>query len=166
MTGPVAEILTVGTEILLGEIVDTNARHIGRRLREMGVDVYRTGTVGDNRLRIAAAIETSASRSDVCILTGGLGPTADDVTREAATDAARVELEFRSDQWDAILARFMAFGREPQDNNRRQAFLPETAEAVPNPVGTAPGFCLTIPRRPGSGDASPRRGSRGGAPRP
>ena len=84
---PSAEIITIGTEILLGEIVDTNTRYIARTLRGLGVDLYRTITIGDNVERIAEAIRDSMSRADIVITTGGLGPTVDDPTREAVAKA-------------------------------------------------------------------------------
>ena len=92
---PSAEIITIGTEILLGEIVDTNTRHIARVLRNMGVDLYRTITIGDNVERIASAIQHSMERAEIVITTGGLGPTVDDPTREAVAKAIGVETEFR-----------------------------------------------------------------------
>src|SRR6187431_234060 len=96
---PSAEIITIGTEILLGEIVDTNTRYIARTLRGLGVDLYRTVTIGDNADRIAAVIRDSMSRANIVITTGGLGPTIDDPTREAVAKAVGVETEFREDLW-------------------------------------------------------------------
>jgi nicotinamide-nucleotide amidase len=88
----IAEIVSIGTELLLGEIVDTNASHIARQLADIGIDHYYTTTVGDNEVRIAAALRTSLGRSDAIITTGGLGPTVDDVTRQAVAAVAGVEL--------------------------------------------------------------------------
>src|SRR5512139_1415975 len=101
---PSAEIITIGTEILLGEIVDTNTRYIARILRGMGVDLYRTVTIGDNVERIAESIRNSMSRSEIVITTGGLGPTVDDPTREAVAKALGVETEFREDLWAQVVA--------------------------------------------------------------
>jgi nicotinamide-nucleotide amidase len=137
-----AEIITIGTEILLGEIVDTNARAIARNLRDIGVDLYRKTTVGDNTTRIAQAVQQAMERCDIIITTGGLGPTVDDPTREAVALAMGVETEFRPELWDQIQARFKRFNRHPTENNKRQAYVPCNATAVENPVGTAPAFIV------------------------
>lgn len=137
---PNAEIITIGTEILLGEIVDTNTRYIARTLRDEGIDLYWTSTVGDNLERIAEAIRAGMTRSEIIITTGGLGPTIDDPTREAVARAIGVETEFREELWQQVLDRFARFGRKPTENNRRQAYLPQGAIAVENAVGTAPAF--------------------------
>lgn len=139
---PSAEIITIGTEILLGEIVDTNARFIARSLRDAGIDLYRKTSVGDNSSRISLAIQQSMERCDIIITTGGLGPTVDDPTREAIALAMGTEAEFRPDLWDQIQARFKRFGRQPTENNRRQAYVPQGAMAIENPVGTAPAFIV------------------------
>ena len=137
---PSAEIITIGTEILLGEIVDTNARYLARMLRDAGIDLYRKTSVGDNAKRIAQAIQQSLERCDIVLTTGGLGPTVDDPTREAVALAMGVELEYRADLWEQIQARFTRFGRTPTENNRRQAYIPKGAIPIENPVGTAPVF--------------------------
>jgi len=139
---PSAEIITIGTEILLGEITDTNSRYIARCLRDDGVDLYRKSTVGDNVQRIAEAIQGSMERCDIVITTGGLGPTIDDPTRDAVAQAVGVETEYREELWDQIQARFLRFGRAPTENNRRQAYIPSGAIPVENPVGTAPSFIV------------------------
>ncbi len=139
---PSAEILTIGTEILLGEIVDTNARYLARALRDAGVDLYRKTTVGDNARRIAQVIHDSLERCDIVITTGGLGPTVDDPTREAVALSVGVQTEFRPELWEQIQARFRRFNRQPTENNRRQAYVPQGAIAVENPVGTAPAFIV------------------------
>ena len=139
---PSAEIITIGTELLLGEIVDTNSRYIARRLRDAGIDLYRTTTVGDNAERIAQAVREALQRADIVITTGGLGPTVDDPTRQAIADAVSVPLEFRPELWEAIQERFKQYNRQPTENNRRQAFIPQGAIAIPNPVGTAPAFAV------------------------
>ncbi len=135
-----AEIISIGTELLLGEIVDTNTRLIARALREIGVNVFRTSTVGDNADRIAEAIRESTQRAQIVITTGGLGPTIDDATREGIALALERVLEFRPELWRQIQDRFARFGRKPTKNNRRQAHLPRGATAIENPIGTAPGF--------------------------
>ena len=143
---PSAEIITIGTEILLGEIVDTNTRYIARTLRGMGVDLYRTITIGDNVERIAEAIHNSMNRAEIVITTGGLGPTVDDPTREAVAKAAGVELEFREEFWDQVVAVISRYGRKPSENQKRQAYIPKGAIGVPNPVGTAPCFIVETER--------------------
>jgi len=139
---PSAEIITIGTEILLGEIVDTNAQYLALALRDAGIDLYRKTTVGDNPRRIAQAIQQSLERCQVIITTGGLGPTVDDPTREAVALAMGVETEYRPELWEQIQARFQRFNRLPTENNRRQAFIPCGAITVENPVGTAPAFIV------------------------
>jgi len=138
----VAEIITIGTEILLGEIVDTNTRFLAINLKEAGIDLYRTMTVGDNAVRIAQAIQEAMQRTDIVITTGGLGPTIDDPTRQAVADAFGLKLVFKPELWDQILARFLRYGRQATENNRRQAYIPENAIAIENPVGTAPAFLI------------------------
>ncbi|MFC1878335.1 CinA family nicotinamide mononucleotide deamidase-related protein [Chloroflexota bacterium] len=137
---PSAEIITIGTELLLGEIVDTNARYIARKLRDAGIDLYRTTTVGDNTGRIAQAIQQALERCEIIITTGGLGPTVDDPTRDAVALAVGVDTEYRPELWGQIKARFQRFGRQPTENNKRQAYIPYGALPIENPVGTAPSF--------------------------
>jgi nicotinamide-nucleotide amidase len=139
---PSAEIITIGTEILLGEIVDTNTRYIARLLRGLGVDLYRTSTIGDNVERIAEAIRHAMQRADIVITTGGLGPTVDDPTREAVARAFGVETEFRQELWEQILEIVARYGRKPGENQKRQAYVPQGAIAIKNEVGTAPAFIM------------------------
>ena len=141
-----AEIITIGTEILLGEIVDTNTRYLARNLRGLGVDLYRTITIGDNEERIASAIRESMERADIVITTGGLGPTIDDPTREAVAKAAGVETEFREDLWQQVVATIARYGRTPSENQKRQAYVPKGAIGITNPVGTAPCFIVETER--------------------
>jgi nicotinamide-nucleotide amidase len=141
-----AEIITIGTEILLGEIVDTNTRYIAKHLRELGVDLYRTITIGDNEERIAGAIRDSMQRANIVITTGGLGPTVDDPTREAVAKAVGVETEFREDLWQQVIATIARYGRTPSENQKRQAYVPQGAIGIHNPVGTAPCFIVETPR--------------------
>ncbi len=141
-----AEIITIGTEILLGEIVDTNTRYIARTLRSMGVDLYRTITIGDNVERIADAIRDSMEQADIVITTGGLGPTIDDPTREAVAKAIGVETEFREDLWAQVVETIVRYGRTPSENQKRQAYVPKGALGLKNPVGTAPCFIVETPR--------------------
>ena len=144
---PKAEIITIGTEILLGEILDTNARFIARALRDEGIDLFRKTTVGDNVNRIAEAIRQALERAEIVITTGGLGPTVDDPTRQAVAQALGVETEFRPELWEQIQARFKRFGRAPTENNKRQAYIPKGAIAVENRVGTAPAFIFETSER-------------------
>ena len=141
-----AEIITIGTEILLGEIVDTNTRYLARNLRGLGVDLYRTITIGDNEDRIASAIRESMQRADIVITTGGLGPTIDDPTRKAVAKAAGVEIEFREDLWQQVVATIARYGRTPSENQKRQAYVPKGALGIENPVGTAPCFIVETER--------------------
>jgi nicotinamide-nucleotide amidase len=139
---PSAEIISIGTELLLGEIVDTNARFLARALREIGVDLYRKTTVGDNAKRIANVIREGLNRADIILTTGGLGPTVDDPTREAVALAVGRNTEFRPELWEQIQSRFRRYNRHPTENNKRQAYIPEGSIAVENPVGTAPAFIV------------------------
>ena len=141
---PSAEIITIGTELLLGEIVDSNTQVIAHALRKIGVDVYRTGMIGDNPDRIAGMLLESVERADIVILTGGLGPTVDDPTRQAIAQAFDLELHFHQDLWDEIVRRFEKYGIQPPENNKQQAYLPAGADSLPNPRGTAPGIGLEI----------------------
>jgi competence/damage-inducible protein CinA-like protein len=137
---PSAEIITIGTELLLGEIVDTNSTFLARKLRDLGVDVFRTSTVGDNTQRIADVIRETLKRTQIVITTGGLGPTVDDPTRDAVALAMNTATEFRVELWDQIVERLQRFGRVPTENQKRQAYVPKGALAIKNPVGTAPAF--------------------------
>ncbi len=140
----VAEIVTIGTELLLGEIQDTNSRFIARSLRDIGVDLYRLTTVGDNIQRITFTLQEALMRADVVITTGGLGPTVDDPTRQAVADVFNVPLVYHEELWDQILERFKFYKRTPTENNKRQAYIPANAIAIPNPVGTAPAFAVEL----------------------
>lgn len=137
-----AEIISIGTELLLGEIVDTNAAHVARALRDIGLDLWWVSAVGDNEERIADLVRQACARSDVVLTTGGLGPTVDDPTREAVARATGRPLEYRPDLWEQIEARFARFRRRPTENNKRQAYVPQGALALENPVGTAPCFIV------------------------
>lgn len=139
---PSAEIITIGTEILLGEIVDTNSAFLARNLRDLNVDVFRTSTIGDNTQRIAEIIRETLARTQIIITTGGLGPTVDDPTREAVASAFGVETEYQPELWQQIVERLGQFGRIPTENQKRQAYIPAGAIAIKNPVGTAPAFIV------------------------
>lgn len=135
-----AEIVMIGTELLLGEIVDTNANLLAVALRNIGMDLYYKTTVGDNEDRITQVLNLALDRSDVVITSGGIGPTVDDVTRQAIARATGRKLVYSEELERQIAARFRNFGRKMAANNRRQAYLPEGALPLENPVGTAPCF--------------------------
>ncbi len=137
-----AEIISIGTELLLGAIVDTNAAYISRRLAEIGIDLYHRVTVGDNEGRIARCIEEALESADVVLCSGGLGPTVDDVTRQAVAQATGRKLVLDEEMLGWIEERFRGWGHPMSENNRRQAFKPEGAIAIENPVGTAPIFIV------------------------
>ena len=137
-----AEIVSVGSELLLGQVVDTNAAFIARQLAALGLDLFHKTTVGDNLGRVATALETALARADVVITTGGLGPTEDDVTREAVARATGRELEFHAELLGQIEAFFRTRGLPLSPSNRKQAYIPRGAIPMPNPVGTAPCFVL------------------------
>ncbi len=153
-----AEIVIIGTEILLGEIIDTNAAMLAKMLREIGIDLFYKTTVGDNEERITEVLDRALDRSDVIISSGGLGPTADDVTRQAVANATGRKLVYSTELEEQIAARFRSFGRTPTANNNQQAFIPEGALPLRNPVGTAPcflsedaggrGFIISLPGVP------------------
>jgi nicotinamide-nucleotide amidase len=135
-----AEIVMIGTELLLGEIVDTNANKLARALRDIGLDLYYKTTVGDNETRITEVLESALERSDVVITSGGLGPTVDDVTRKAVANATGRKLAYSIELEGQIAERFRSFGKKMAENNKRQAYIPEGALPLTNPVGTAPCF--------------------------
>jgi nicotinamide-nucleotide amidase len=137
-----AEIVTTGTELLLGQIDDTNATYLARQLRDLGIDLFFRSTVGDNELRIAQVLEQALARADLILVTGGLGPTVDDVTREAVARVTGRPLVLYPDLLAQIEAFFVRFGATMTDNNRRQAHLPADCIPIENPVGTAPGFIV------------------------
>jgi len=139
------EIVTIGTELLLGHIVDTNSVLIASTLADHGVDVYAKHSVGDNAERLARMLEGALDRADGAITTGGLGPTVDDLTKDAVAQAVRDTLQLHEPSLAALHERFTYFGRTMSENNRKQAILPSRAEVFPNPHGTAPGFVATRP---------------------
>ena len=134
------EIVAVGTEILLGQLVDTNTAFVAQALAEAGVDVHATHAVGDNRERIANALRASLARAAGVITTGGLGPTVDDLTKEAVCDALGVGTQLDEPALRQMEAFFARAGLEMRANNRKQAELPLGSRVMENPNGTAPGF--------------------------
>jgi len=137
-----AEIVAIGTELLLGEIVDTNSAWIAQQLTKIGLNLYYTSTVGDNQQRIAEVLRHVLQRSDAVITTGGLGPTVDDMTREAVAAATDRELVLDEGLVEEIVCFFAKRGFKMTDNNRKQACLPAGARVIHNPVGTAPAFAV------------------------
>ncbi len=142
---PIAEIIAIGTELLLGETTDTNTRLIARVLRGLGIDLFRAQTIGDNAGRIAETVRQALERADIVITIGGLGPTVDDPTRQAIADSVGATLEFHPELWEQIAARIARYGRTPTENQKRQAYIPKDAIVIENPVGTAPAFIVEIP---------------------
>jgi nicotinamide-nucleotide amidase len=146
MAAIIAEIVTTGTEILLGDIVDTNAAWIAQQLREAGVNLYYKTTVGDNEPRVRGVIEQSMGRCDAIIVTGGLGPTVDDITRQAIANATNRPLVLHEGALDTLKQRFERFGAQLTDNNIQQAYVPQDSILIENPIGTAPGFIVETER--------------------
>ena len=140
----IVEILAIGTELLLGQIVNSNATRIGERLAEAGLDHFQQTVVGDNGERIVAAIDAACSRAEALVITGGLGPTKDDLTREALAEAAGVELIFDSQQAERLRERWTSSGRVMPESNLQQAERPLGSELIANPKGTAPGIRMQI----------------------
>jgi nicotinamide-nucleotide amidase len=134
------DVLAIGTELLLGQIVDTNSAWIGEQLAAAGIDTFEHRKVGDNLPRMVEALRELLERADAVIVCGGLGPTPDDVTREAIADVMGVELERRPELIDHIAGLFGTRGRDMPANNLRQADVPVGGDVIPNPIGTAPGL--------------------------
>jgi nicotinamide-nucleotide amidase len=134
------DILAIGTELLLGQIVDTNSSWIGEQLALAGIDSYEHRKVGDNLERMVAALREMTATADAVIVCGGLGPTPDDVTREAIAEVMGVPLERRDELIEQIQHLFSSRGREMPANNLRQAEVPVGGGVIPNPIGTAPGL--------------------------
>ena len=137
-----AEIIAIGSELLLGQIIDTNTSYIARRLTENGIELVQTATVGDDLQRIKEVIKGAITRSHIVITTGGIGPTEDDVTREAVSEVFDRPLQFQPHLMEQIEALFKKRGFRMSENNRKQAFIPEGGIPIENPKGTAPGFIM------------------------
>ncbi|MCS6958952.1 MAG: competence/damage-inducible protein A [Pseudanabaenaceae cyanobacterium SKYGB_i_bin29] len=138
MSSKTAEVICIGTELLLGEITNTNAQYLAQQLAKLGICHYYQTVVGDNVTRIQKALAIAAGRSNLIITTGGLGPTADDLTTQTIAQFFDTPLEERAEVWADIQAKFA--GREIPSSNRKQALLPRGATVLPNPTGTAPGM--------------------------
>lgn len=141
------EIVSIGTELLMGQIVNSDAQYLSQRLQGLGISVYYHTTVGDNPERMRDAIARALSRSDIVITTGGLGPTQDDLSKEIAAELLGLPMRFDEASWTQIRAYFERLGRECPVSNRKQAMLAEGAEALPNACGTAPGCYLELDGR-------------------
>ena len=139
------EVLAIGTELLLGQIVDTNSAWIGEQLAASGIDSYEHRAIGDNQARIVAALRDLFSRSDAVLVCGGLGPTQDDLTRDAIAELMGVPLVRHDELAETIAQMFRARVRDMPQNNLRQADVPEGGAAIPNPIGTAPGLLCELP---------------------
>lgn len=137
-----AELIAVGTEILLGDIVNTNAQFLSKELASIGIGVYNQEVVGDNEERLFEAFETALSRSDMVITTGGLGPTGDDLTKETACKYFGMKMELHKKSYDELVKYFNKTGKELTDNNLKQVYFPKEAKVLENPNGTAPGAIL------------------------
>ncbi len=137
-----AEIITIGTELLLGQIVDTNSAWLAEKLAELGIDVYYKASVGDNKQRVIETLHNSLERSGLVITTGGLGPTQDDITREAVAEALGRDLVKSESVLEQVKCYFHQSGREMSENNVTQAYFPEGAKIIENKKGTAPAFLV------------------------
>ena len=138
------EILAIGDELVDGQALDTNRRWLAQELALLGLEVDRFTVVRDDQAALQKAILDTCSRADIVIATGGLGPTEDDRTRDAAAAAAGSELEFHEPSWQHIQEMFRSLGRPVHDSNRRQAFLPAAGKIIQTRWGTAPGFAVAI----------------------
>jgi nicotinamide-nucleotide amidase len=138
------EVLAIGTELLLGQIVDSNSAWIGEQLAQSGIDSYEHRVIGDNQTRIVEALRDLLSRSDAVLICGGLGPTQDDLTRDAIAELMGVPLVRQMELAEHIATMFRSRLRDMPQNNLRQADIPDGGDAIPNPIGTAPGLCCAV----------------------
>lgn len=142
----VAEIIAIGSELLTPQRIDTNSLVVTQSLNSLGVEVIAKQVIGDDRPRLTEAIRTAMKRADIIVLIGGLGPTEDDVTRDAVAAALGRKLALSLEQESVLIGKFRQINRQMAPNNLRQAYLVEGAEAMPNPHGSAPGQFLSIDR--------------------
>jgi nicotinamide-nucleotide amidase len=140
-----AEVIAIGSELLLGQIVDTNSSYIAKCLVENGIELVQTATVGDDLQRMEDVIREAINRSQIVITTGGIGPTEDDLTREAVAEVTQRPLTFQPHLMEQIETLFRKRGFRMSENNRKQAYIPEGAIPIENPKGTAPGFIAETP---------------------
>lgn len=141
----IAEILSIGTELLMGQIANTDAQYISQRLSELGINIYRQTTVGDNPGRVKEALEIALHRSDLVITTGGLGPTEDDLTKEMVAEVLHLPMEMDERSKEHVINWMNKIGRTMTENNLRQAYFPHGAIIMPNRCGTAPGCIVETP---------------------
>lgn len=138
-----AEIISIGTELLLGDIVNTNAQYIAKELAHMGIDLYYQTVVGDNPDRLQKTLETAFKRSELVITTGGLGPTKDDLTKETAAKVMERKLVFHEETFRHVKKKLESYGiNEMTESQKKQAYVPEHSLVVTNPVGLAPGLII------------------------
>ncbi len=137
-----AEIIAIGSELLLGQLVDTNSSYIAKRLAENGIELVQTSTVGDDLQRMKEVISEATNRSQIVITTGGIGPTEDDLTRQAVAEVFERPLNFQPHLMEQIETLFKKRGFRMAESNRKQAYIPEGAIPIENPKGTAPGFIV------------------------
>lgn len=139
-----AEVISIGDEIISGQRLDTNTQWLSQQLSRIGIPVHYHCSVGDDLVDHVAVLKTAMERADLIVMTGGLGPTADDLTRQAIAEAAGCELEFCQAEFIKIESRFRAADRPMPESNRLQAWFPRGSQPIPNPEGTAPGIDLQI----------------------
>lgn len=138
----IAEIISVGTELLLGEILNTDAQYLSQKLSEIGVEIYHQTVVGDNEQRLRAAVMTALGRTDIVITSGGLGPTQDDITKEVVCDCMEEELVLHKESLDAMQNYFKRINKPMVSMNEKQAYMPKNGTVLPNNNGTAPGAII------------------------
>jgi nicotinamide-nucleotide amidase len=137
-----SEIINVGTELLLGDILNTNSRYLSKKLAEIGIDVFFHSVVGDNKERLKSTVITALNRSDLIIITGGLGPTKDDITKEVICEVLDLELILDNNILSKIKCHFKSCLKGMPHNNIKQAYIPKGSKILPNQIGTAPGFII------------------------
>jgi len=137
-----AEIIPIGTEILLGNIVDTNSSFLANELASLGIDLYFVSTVGDNRERIVETLQRAWTRADLIITTGGLGPTQGDITRETIAELLGEEASTDQQLWHELQERLSHYYSKVPQSNVKQATVIPSAQVIPNPIGTAPGWWI------------------------
>lgn len=144
-----AEIIAVGTELLLGDILNTNAQFLSRELAALGITVHFQTVVGDNPARLESVVRQARGRSDLLVFSGGLGPTEDDLTKQIVARAFGDTLRFDEAELEKIRAFFTAWGRTMPENNKKQAMVPTHGRKIPNANGTAPGMIFEDQAAPG-----------------
>ena len=137
-----AEIIAVGTELLLGDILNTNAQFLSKELASIGVSVYRQSVIGDNEDRLTELLDEAIKRSDIIVTTGGLGPTKDDLTKETICKFMNMELELHKESYNSLVEFYKRLNRVMPESNIKQVYFPKESKVLPNPNGTAPGVIL------------------------